>query len=149
MTLFIPLSVLITIISLNAALHTAKPSQAKPSWTVDGDWRPHGRHTGAPPAKRLPFGQLYQKYVCLLSIEERKKESETGQSWFLNRLTKFQPFTFTSGPAKQQICQEEPTSQAPSSKLRETRKHLSFGISYGRGLILASRVSRLILSMFM
>ena len=157
MFLFIPLSVFVIIVSLNEAVHTAKPQNGLlfltrsfhsrlpeqaimmtkrdiRSWTLDGDWTPNGRHTGAPQAKRLPFSQMYKKYVCLLGIKERKKESETGRSWFLNRLTKFQPFTITSNQAKQQICQENPTSQAPSRKLREPRKHLPvMGISYGRG----------------
>ena len=162
MSLFIPISVLVTIMSLNAEVHTAKPQDGilfflrsfhpglaeqaimmtkrgvRPfsvsSWTPESDWMPDGRHTGAPQAMRLPFSQIYHKFVGLLGIKERKKESKTGRSWFLNRLTKFQPFTFTSGPAQQQICQEDPTSQAPSSKLREARKHSAgFGISYGRG----------------
>ena len=124
MFLLIPLSVLVTIMSLNAAVDTTMPQDgillflrsfhprfpeqaimmskrdvspsSVSSWNLDGDWTPDGRHTGAPQAKRLPFSQIYHNYVCLLGIEERKKESETGRSWFLNMITKFQPLTFTS-----------------------------------------------------
>ena len=102
MMLFIPLSVLVAVMSRNAAVHTAKPQDciwffsrsfypelpeqaimmskrgvrpfSASSWTVDGAWTPDGRHTGAPHAKIIQFSQIYHKYVCLLGIEERKKE---------------------------------------------------------------------------
>ena len=95
------------------------------NWIKDEVWKPVGRHTGAASTMRLKFSHEYHKYLCLLAIEERERETRRGQIWFQNQLTM---------PQIQQICSEKPASPGLSSNLEKPKKYRpAMGISYGRG----------------
>ena len=130
MHLLHPLSVLVTILSLNAAAPTAKPH---------GGLQVFSRNFNP----GLLEGGIMMSKRGVGHFPVRWFNGTPGRAWFLNRLHKPQPqaqavlpdwcqgnrvVSKTIARARRQICPEEP------SKLVEPRKYLDIvGMSYGRG----------------